>query len=126
MNELDFNSLTQFCADQFSQFEAAAWVDRNSADRNVHAIVAKYLSMTSWYGHETELERIAVNTDSALADLASFHREARTIGLDLGSFSAVVRRRIALRQRGRIPSANDMGLHQGPGTLSGPAILMLM
>lgn len=111
MDEPAFDSLAQFCADQFSQFEASAWIDRNIADGKVHAIVAKYLSMTSWYGHEAELEQIAVNADSGLADLASFHREARTIGLDLGSFSALVRRRIALRLRGLIPSAKDTGLH---------------
>lgn len=111
MDELAFDSLAQFCADQFSQFEAAAWMDRSSIDGKVHAVVAKYLSMTSWYGHEVELERIAANTDSTLANIAGFHREAQAIGLDLGSFSAMVRRRIALRQRNKLPLQKEIGLH---------------
>ncbi|MBI3526150.1 MAG: hypothetical protein HY066_16785 [Betaproteobacteria bacterium] len=110
MDERDLASLAQFCADQFSQFEAAAWMDRSSADGKIHAVVAKYLSMTSWYGHEAELERIAANTDSAIANSTGFHREALAIGLDLGSFSALVRRRIALRQRNK-PLLKGIGLH---------------
>jgi len=111
MDEPTFDSLAQFCADQFNQFEAEAWLDRSSADGKVRAVVAKYLSMTSWYGHEAELERIAAHTDSALANMAGFHREAQAIGLDLGSFSALVRRRIALRQRGKLAAVKDLGLH---------------
>lgn len=95
-------SLAQFCADQFSPFDPEAWTGKSSIDGKTLAVAAKYLSMTSWYGHEEELERIAGRADATILNISGFHREAQAIGLDLTSLSAKVRLRIALQQRSRL------------------------
>lgn len=105
MDESAFEDLTQFCADQFSPFDAAAWIGRSSTDGRAIAVTAKYLSMTSWYGHEQELEHIA----SRIKSISGFHNEAQAIGLSLTGLSAIVRRKIALQQRSKahLPSLPD-------------------
>ena len=95
-------SLAQFCADQFSPFDPEAWIGKSAIDRRAIAVAAKYLSMTSWYGHEEELERIAARADATIMNISGFHREAQAIGLDLTSLSARVRHRIALQQQARV------------------------
>ncbi len=54
--------------------------------------------MTSWFGHEDQLEQIAVDIDAALAEDGQFNRELGSIGLDLALFSAAVRCGIASRK----------------------------
>ena len=61
--------------------------------------------MTSWFGHEDQLERLAVDLDPALADNAEFDRELGAIGLDLALFSASVRLGIAAR---KLPSIRPL------------------
>lgn len=68
------------------------------ADRKLVAVAAKYLSMTSWFGYETELEHIADEIDSGLASSIDFNRELGAIGLDLALFSASVRCGIAAKK----------------------------
>ena len=99
MDEPDFDSLALFCADQFSPFDPAAWLGKSAIDGKVLALAARYLSMTSWYGHEEELERIAARSDENILSISAFHREAQAIGLDLTSLSAKVRRKIAFAAR---------------------------
>jgi len=108
MNTQAYESIAQFCVEQHGRFDPLAWKRRGAADRKLVAVAAKYLSMTSWFGHEDQLERIAVDIDSALADDTRFNRELGSIGLDLALFSASVRCGIA-SQRAPIPKARPQG-----------------
>jgi hypothetical protein len=98
MDKQAFDSLIQFCADQVNAFDPRAWTDRRAVDGKAIAMAAKYLSMTSWYGHEIALEGIAATTQGDFAGGAGFDRELQAMGFDLGHFSAAVRYAIVLRQ----------------------------
>jgi hypothetical protein len=87
-------SLAQFCIAQRDAFNRDDWYARFNVDRKAVALAAKYLSMTSWYGHDEELERIALATD-AFDNNHGLHRESRAIGFDLAHFSYTVRSGIA-------------------------------
>jgi hypothetical protein len=108
MNTQAYESIAQFCVEQHSKFDPQAWKRRSVADRRLVAVAAKYLSMTSWFGYEDELERIAVDIEAGLADNDEFNRELSSIGLDLALFSASIRCGIAARKapalRARAPS----------------------
>lgn len=101
MNQPTLDSLARFCADQRQAFESDAWLNRSDADRRTIAVVAKYLSMTSWYGHEDELVSIATEIDPEVSNDIGFDGEATAIGFDLTHFSATVRYRIALQRAGQ-------------------------
>lgn len=98
MDTKAYASMAQFCVEQHEKFDARAWKRRGSADRKLVALTARYLSMTSWFGHEDQLERIAVEIDAAVADPSRFNRELGAIGFDLAQFSMSVRGRIAARR----------------------------
>ena len=98
MNSQAYESIAQFCVEQHGRFDPYAWKRRSVADRKLVAVTAKYLSMTSWFGHEDHLERIAVDIDAGLADDREFNKELGSIGLDLALFSASVRGGIASRK----------------------------
>ena len=98
MNTQAYHSITQFCIDQYGKFDAHAWKRRGTADKKLVAVAAKYLSMTSWFGYEDQLERIAVDIDASLATSSDFDRELGAIGFDLALFSASVRGGIAARK----------------------------
>jgi hypothetical protein len=98
MNTQAYESIAQFCVEQYSRFDPQAWKRRSVADRKLVAVAAKYLSMTSWFGYETELEQIAEEIDSGLVDTAEFNRELGAIGFDLALFSASVRCGIASKK----------------------------
>jgi hypothetical protein len=84
--------LAQFCIAQRSDFDPDEWYRRFDADAGAIALVAKYLSMTSWYGHDEELERIAAKMHVAAADNSSWlFREAKAIDFDLLYFSIKLR-----------------------------------
>jgi hypothetical protein len=100
------DSLAQFCIAQRDAFNRDDWYARFNVDRKAVALAARYLSMTSWYGHEEELEQIAVATD-AFDNSYGLHRESQAIGFDLPHFSYTVRSGIAqahIRQQ-TVPSA---------------------
>jgi hypothetical protein len=101
MNQPALDSLARFCADQRQSFESNAWLNCSDADRRTIAIVAKYLSMTSWYGHEDELVNIAAEIDPEVSNDFGFDGEAKAIGFDLMHFSTTVRYRIALQRTGQ-------------------------
>ena len=114
MDHRGTDSLVQFCIHQRYAFDAGAWRRRGAADGKVIALTAKYLSMTSWFGREDELERIARELDAVVVGASEFQREVRAIGLDLAYISARVRFGIAEQQhtpagvvatRGSSPSA---------------------
>jgi len=105
MNEQESVALAQFCADQYYVFDARAWHRRSKYDCNASTVAAMYLSMTSWYGHEDELERIAADARALHASGEEFRRAAQTSHFDPGLFSSMVRSEIAARQAGRPLSA---------------------
>ncbi len=98
MNTQAYESIAQFCVEQHVRFDPQAWRRRGAADRKLVAVAAKYLSMTSWFGHEDQLERIAMDIDAAVSDSKEFNRELGSIGLDLARFSASIRCGIAARK----------------------------
>ena len=101
MNEQESVALAQFCADQYYAFDAHAWHRRSKYDRNASTVAAMYLSMTSWYGHERELERIASVALALHASGEEFQRTSQTSALNPELFSKMVRSEIAVRQAGR-------------------------
>ncbi len=92
MHTQSLDSIAHFCIDQYSAFDANAWIRRGTADAKLVAVAAKYLSMTSWFGNKAALERIATQIDADMASSTKFNRELRAIGLDhLAFFSETVR-----------------------------------
>jgi hypothetical protein len=98
MSHPAIDTLARFCADQRQAFESNAWLNCEDADRRTIAVVAKYLSCTSWYGHEDELDNIATVIDPNLPDDLAIGVEAEELGFDLTRFSANLRYRIALQR----------------------------
>ena len=97
MNSEESKALAQFCADQYYAFDARAWKRRSQYDHNASTLAALYLSMTSWYGHESELERLAADA-SVLNDSGEAFRRLEHEGrFDPAQFSAMVRSEIAKR-----------------------------
>ena len=90
-------ALAQFCADQRYAFDARAWWTRARSEKSAVAVAARYLSMTSWYGHEDELKEIA-DASADIGASACLQRESQAAGLDLARFSVAVRSVIALRR----------------------------
>lgn len=90
--------LAQFCIAQRIAFDAHDWIKRMAVDGDAVALAAKYLSMTSWYGHEFELEEIAAGTRLFVDNSSGLHRESKAADFDLPYFSAKVRLGIAQAQ----------------------------
>jgi hypothetical protein len=102
MDKTLIQTLAMFCADQHEAFQAGAWLARHTGssvvDRVAIAVVAKYLSMTSWYGHAVELEAIAAELHPPLKTAGGFDRVAQACEFDPGRFSVALRYRLAIRQ----------------------------
>lgn len=94
MNRKTMDSLANFCIAQRNAFAAEAWLARAEANREEVGLAATYLSMTSWYGYEEELEEIARRNHFSV-ESPGLHREAQSIAFDLPYFSAKVRGGIA-------------------------------
>lgn len=93
------DSLVQFCAEQLQAFDPDAWRRTETLDRKALAIAAKYLSMTSWYGHDFALESLAEELRPGMSLTWNFERESASSGFDLAYFSAALRYRIAIESR---------------------------
>lgn len=102
MNQQESEALAQFCADQYYAFDARAWHQRSQYDRNASTVAALYLSMTSWYGHEDELERVAAGALALHASGEDFRAGAQASSFDSARFSAMVRSEIAARQSANV------------------------
>jgi hypothetical protein len=100
MNLEESRALAQFCADQYFAFDARAWKRRSQYDHHASTIAALYLAMSTWYGHETELERIAADAGALNAGGEALRRPDQG-SFDADQFSAMVRAEIARR---RIPA----------------------
>ena len=108
MEERALDTLSRFCAGQQEAFDRRAWLGQAAADAKAIAVLAKYLSMTSWYGHEEDLERVAVELDSGVAKPEGFEREARAVGFDVRHFSTAIRYEIARRRMSRaVPGTSE-------------------
>ena len=83
-------SFAQFCIAQRNEFDADDWYLRFDTDGEAVAIAAKYLSMTSWYGHGEDLEHIASRMHGVVDNCRSLYRKAQAIGFDLPHFSSKV------------------------------------
>jgi hypothetical protein len=99
--------LVRFCAGQARTFDPGAWRESESLDRKTLAVAAKYLSMTSWYGHESALERVAEELRPEMSSPEQFHREATAIGFELSYFSVAVRYQIVMDDRSTARAANS-------------------
>jgi len=97
MDRHSLGALAHFCTYQQDELDAPTWLSQGAADPKAYGVAAKYLSMTSWYGHEQELERIAAQLCPALLARGAFERESQSIGFDLAYFSSSLRYRIGLR-----------------------------
>lgn len=86
-------SLAQFCIAQRNAFDREQWLARREQDGKALALAAKYLSMTSWYGHEAELESIAIEVYGSVGD--SLFSESKSMEFDLPHFSTTVRMGVA-------------------------------
>jgi hypothetical protein len=95
----NMDSLVKFCIDQRGAFDAAAWHAKFEEAGEPVALAAKYLSMTSWYGHEAELERISAATHLFADDSNGLHLESQAMAFDLHSFSLRVRLGLAYERR---------------------------
>jgi hypothetical protein len=105
------DALAQFCIAQHWQFAADEWVSWAEKYGMTIAFVAKYLSMTSWYGHEVELDQIAEVNCPAEPSSPGLHVESQAADFNLPFFSAAVRLGIARRrsERSSQPLASPLG-----------------
>jgi len=78
--------LARFCASQRTAFDLRAWLSQRSIDRRNLAIAALYLSMTSWYGYEGSLRRIAEELRPGIASGEVFSEEMQAMEFDLAHF----------------------------------------
>lgn len=99
--------LAQFCITQHKTFFPHDWYRRFESDGPAVALAAKYLSMTSWYGHETELEEIAAGTHVFAEKSAGLNQESEAIDFDLPYFSAKVRLGLASAMQSRPARRHD-------------------
>jgi hypothetical protein len=98
------DDLVQFCVDQRSAFDTAAWLAKFEEIGEPLALAAKYLSMTSWYGHEAELEHVSAATRVFADNSNGLHVESRAMEFDLHGFSIRVRLGLARARRPGIRS----------------------
>lgn len=98
MSTQSLDSITRFCIEQYSAFDANAWLRRGAADGKMVAVAAKYLSMSTWFGNESSLVRIAAEIYPDTASITKFNREMRAIGLEMMTFSETVRCGIAAKK----------------------------
>ena len=101
MHPEESRALAQFCADQYFAFDARAWKRRSQYDHHASTIAALYLAMTTWYGHEAELERIAADAGALNAGSDALRRPQQG-SFDADQFAAMVRSEISRR---RMPSS---------------------
>jgi len=91
MGKQALTSLARFCASQRTAFDLRAWLGERTIDRRDLAIAALYLSMTSWYGYQESLKRIAEELHPGIASGEVFSEEMRAMDFDLARFSSTTR-----------------------------------
>lgn len=108
MDRTTTDSLAKFCAAQRSHFERDDWLAWSDINGSALALAAKYLSMTSWYGHEEELEEIAKRKDFS-EQSTGLYQESKAINFDLPYFSAKVRVNVARGSKNAMDHADNGG-----------------
>lgn len=98
MDRHDLELLTEFCTNQRSNFDLKAWEPGQRIGSRLLAVTALYLSMTSWYGHELELELIAEGLLPGISDKWRFNGEMKDLAVDIPYLSATVRYRSEMRR----------------------------
>jgi hypothetical protein len=102
MDKTLIDTLAIFCAGQHDAFERDAWRSWQSVSAPTNGVavatVAKYLSMTSWYGFAGELEAIAIELHPQLSSADGFDLAAQACDFDPGQFSVAIRYRLAVQQ----------------------------
>ncbi|MBP9713708.1 MAG: hypothetical protein KBD60_08460 [Sterolibacterium sp.] len=91
MGLLTTEALAKFCIEQSFCFDTHDWLLLSDFDDKRVALVAKYLSMTSWYGHELDLEAIADQIHAFEYNSSGLYCESRQLEFNLPYFSAAVR-----------------------------------
>lgn len=91
MKKNDLEVLVLFCADQRSAFSFKRWLAGNPIDARLLGVTARYLSMTSWYGHDLELESIAEALLPGISDRLRFYTEVHDLRIDIPYLSATIR-----------------------------------
>lgn len=91
MHKRATESLAEFCIAQRNAFDPVDWYMRFGIDREAVPLAAKYLSMTSWYGHQEDLDRIASSMHCFVENSRGLYHQSKAIGFDLSIFSARVR-----------------------------------
>jgi hypothetical protein len=98
--------LAEFCAAQRDQFDPDAWYARADTDSALTIVrTAHYLSMTSWYGHEDALCKIAADLIARIEKVDALDLNRHPPGFDLAALSARTRYLIAQQRIGRLVSA---------------------
>lgn len=91
MGLLTTDVLAKFCIEQSTFFDTHDWLLLSDFDDKRVALVARYLSMTSWYGHELDLEAIAERIHAFEGNSPGLYSESRLLEFNLPYFSATVR-----------------------------------
>lgn len=91
MGMLTTEALARFCIEQSLSFDAHDWLLLTEFDEKKVGLAAKYLSMTSWYGHEEDLEAIAGYAHIFDSSSAGLGYEQLPLEFDLLQFATAVR-----------------------------------
>jgi hypothetical protein len=91
MGRKSLGTLARFCAAQRKAFDLRAWFAERSVDRRDLAIAALYLSMTSWYGYEADLKRLAEELHPGIGNGSAFAEQMQAAQFDLARFSSTTR-----------------------------------
>lgn len=102
------DDLARFCIEQRRAFEPAAWLAKFEEAGEPVALAAKYLSMTSWYGHEAELECVSAATQVFADNSNGLHLESQAMDFDLHAFSIRVRLGLAHARRAAHPARHEV------------------
>lgn len=114
-------SLARFCIAQRSAFDADDWFLRSETDGKAVALAARFLSMTSWYGHDDALVEIAAKITPDLDGGPGLYAESQAAGFDWPYFSTTVRIGITLHQVRQASAVPHPAPHPGhrPANLQG-------
>lgn len=91
INHQTLDALAAFCADQRYSFDSSAWLKRSASEGKALGVVAQYLAMTSWYGHDAELEQVAEKICPGISNLNTFSGQTEALGVNLAQLSVATR-----------------------------------
>lgn len=92
MNRETEAALLEFCVQQHKEFKPAAWLERESGEREELAAVALFLAGGDWFGHRRGLLEVADQLCPGC--VGRFSEVARRSRFDCGRFSNRLRRKL--------------------------------